>query len=71
MQGYFLRHTNAYLAALALVTGPNAAGHLVGPVLTALGLWNASRDRSKGSPGAAGPGPDGAATPTAPKPEPG
>jgi hypothetical protein len=45
VQGYFLRHTNAYLAALALVTGPNAFGHLVGPVLTALGMWNASKHR--------------------------
>lgn len=46
--GYFLRYTNAYLAALALVTGPNALGHVVGPVLTALGMWRASKDRGKG-----------------------
>lgn len=49
VQGYFLRHTNAYLAALALVTGPNALGHVVGPVLTALGMWRASKDRGRGS----------------------
>jgi len=42
--GYMLRDSpNAYLAALALVAGPNLVGHLAGPVLTALGLWTASR----------------------------
>jgi hypothetical protein len=49
LQGYFLQHTNAYLAALALVTVPNALGHVVGPVLTAVGMWTASKDRSKES----------------------
>lgn len=41
---YLLRNSpNAYLAALALVAGPNLVGHVAGPILTALGFWRASR----------------------------
>lgn len=52
--GYFLRSTNAYLAALALVTVPNAVGHSLGPLLTAVGLWTASKDRNQAGQGNGG-----------------
>lgn len=32
-----------YFAALAIAAGPNLVGHVVGPVLTAFGLWWSSR----------------------------
>lgn len=50
VQGYVLRFSpNAYLAALALVAAPNLCGHLAGPILTAVGLWSASRGPSNSS----------------------
>jgi membrane protein DedA with SNARE-associated domain len=51
LAGYLLRFSpNAYLAALALVAAPNLVGHLAGPVLTAVGLWSASRDPNGSAP---------------------
>ena len=39
-----LRNTpNVYLTALAMAALPNTVGYVVGPVLTALGLYFASR----------------------------
>ena len=44
LQGYMLRNTpNVYLTALAMAALPNTVGYVVGPVLTALGLYFASR----------------------------
>lgn len=44
MQGYVLRDSpNPYLAALAISAGPNIVGHILGPLLTAMGFWWAGR----------------------------
>ena len=52
LQGYLLRTSpNAYLAALALVSGPNLVGHIAGPLATALSLWWAGK---QGKPGQSG-----------------
>lgn len=54
--GFLLRNSpNAYVAALALVAGPNLVGHLAGPVITGFGLWAASRSNGGGSEGPGGP----------------
>ena len=43
-QGYLLRNTpNVYLTALAMAALPNTVGYVVGPVLTAVGVYLASR----------------------------
>ena len=45
-QGYLLRNTpNVYLTALAMAALPNTVGYIVGPVLTAVGVFLASRTR--------------------------
>ena len=52
VQGYLLRTTpNAYLAALALVSGPNLVGHIAGPLATALSFWWAGKQGKPGGPG--------------------
>lgn len=50
--GYALRNTaSPYLAALAIVTGPNAVGHVIGPLLAGLGYsfaqWKAKKKEGK------------------------
>lgn len=45
---------NVYLAALAIVAGPNLIGHIAGPILTWIGVYLAGRgggdSSSKGEP---------------------
>ncbi|GMH42617.1 hypothetical protein BSKO_10536 [Bryopsis sp. KO-2023] len=44
--GYLLKDVgNVYLAALAVVAGPNLVGHALGPILTAVGLYMAGRKK--------------------------
>lgn len=46
-QGYFLRNTpNPYLTAFAVMTAPNLCGQLLGPILSATGLYYAGKDKS-------------------------
>lgn len=45
--GYFLRNTpNPYLTAFAVMTAPNLCGQLLGPILSATGLYYAGKDKS-------------------------
>ena len=65
LQGYLLRKTpNAYLAALALVSGPNLVGHIAGPLATALSFWWAGKQGKPGQPSSdVAPEPGPAVTP--------
>lgn len=48
--GYFLRDTpNLYLTALAIMSGPNLCGQLLGPILSATGLYFAGKNDSANS----------------------
>ena len=47
LQGYFLRNTpNPYLTAFAVVSAPNLCGQLLGPILSATGLYFAGKEKS-------------------------
>lgn len=47
LQGYILRDTpNLYLTALAIMSGPNLCGQLLGPILSATGLYFAGEGKS-------------------------
>ena len=49
-QGYLLRNTpNVYLTALAMAALPNTVGYIMGPVLTAVGVYVASRKQQDGA----------------------
>lgn len=48
LQGYFLRNTpNPYLTAFAVVSAPNLVGQLLGPILSATGLYFAGKEKSQ------------------------
>lgn len=50
LQGYILRDcANVYLAALAVVAGPNLVGHIAGPILTWIGVHFAGKGGGDGS----------------------
>ena len=50
LQGYFLRRTaNPYLTAFAVVSAPNLCGQLLGPILSATGLYFAGKEQSQPS----------------------
>ena len=45
-QGYMLQNApNVYLTALAMAALPNTVGYVVGPLLTAVGVYFASRSQ--------------------------